>query len=47
MEGFQKNLHGVYPNENREVVLYDHFASDNSSLKSIAKFRKKKNYATF
>ena len=29
------------PNENREVVLYDHFAGDNFSLKFIIKFRKK------
>ena len=30
-----------YPNENREVVLYDHFAGDNSSLEFMIKFRKK------
>ena len=28
------------PNENREVVLYDHFVGDNFSLKFIIKFRK-------
>ena len=27
-------LKGESPNENREVVLYDHFAGDNSSLNS-------------
>ena len=26
-------LKGESPNENREVVLYDHFVGDNSSLK--------------
>ena len=35
-------LKGESPNENREVVLYDHFAGDNSSLKFIIKFRKNK-----
>ena len=30
---------GSTPNENREVVLYDHFAGDNSSLKFMIKFR--------
>ena len=48
--GFRDNLGGaagvqpeagIYPNENREVVLYDYFAGDNSSLKFIIKFRKK------
>ena len=34
------------PNENREVVLYDHFAGDDSSLKFIIKFRNKKVFTT-
>ena len=41
MEGFRKKLYGVCPNENREVVLSDHFAGDNSSLKFRTKFRTK------
>ena len=32
------SIRGPGPNENREVVLYDHFAADNSSLKFIIKF---------
>ena len=35
-------LKGEIPNVNRKVVLYDHFAGDNSSLKFIIKFRKNK-----
>ena len=31
----------LQPNEKKEVVLYDQFAGDNSSLKFIIKFRKK------
>ena len=31
----------VPPNKNREVVLYDHFAGDNYSLKFIIQSRKK------
>ena len=30
-----------FPNENREVVLYDHFAGDNFSLRFIIEFRKR------
>ena len=37
---FVKKVHTI-PNENREVVLYGHFAGENSSLKFIIKFRKK------
>ena len=33
-------LKGESPNENREVVLYDHFAGDNFDLKSRIRFRK-------
>ena len=29
------------PDENREVRVYDHFAGDNSSLKSIIEFKRK------
>ena len=32
-----------YPNENREVFLYDHSIGDNPSLKSIIKFTESKN----
>ena len=44
MKGFQKKLYGECPNENREVVLYDHFSGDNSSSKSITEFRKKNSF---
>ena len=30
------------PNENREVLVYDHFTGDNSCLKFIIKFKRKK-----
>ena len=46
MEGFKKKLYGVCSNENREAVLYEHFAGDNSSLKSTTKL-KKYIYSTF
>ena len=32
------------PNENREVLVYNHFAGDNSYLKFLIKFKRKKNY---
>ena len=35
------DIQGKDANENREVVLYDHFSGDNSGLKFIIKFRKK------
>ena len=42
MKKIVPTITGKTPNENREVVLYDHFVGDNSSLKFIIKFRKKK-----
>ena len=38
-----KNASYFFPNENREVLVYDHFAGDNSYLKFIIKFKRKKN----
>ena len=36
----------AYQNEIREVVLYDHFAGENFSLKYLIKFRKNKCFLT-
>ena len=36
-------IFGANPNENREVLVYDHFAGDNSFLKFIIKLKRKKN----
>ena len=42
MKKIVPTITGKTPYENREVVLYDHFVGDNSSLKFIIKFREKK-----